>query len=154
FSGHLFFNDRWYGFDDGLYAAARLLEILTVSEQTLDSLMASFPTYITTAEIKVAVDDEAKFAFVEALLLAGAFPGGTAVAIDGIRVEYPAGWGLIRASSTSPALPLRFEADNQAALERIQATVRTQLLKLDHQLARDFYGLSPLFVEKNHQPCP
>ncbi|MFA5493553.1 MAG: phosphomannomutase/phosphoglucomutase [Porticoccaceae bacterium] len=138
FSGHLFFNDRWYGFDDGLYAAARLLEILTVSEQTLDSLMASFPTYITTAEIKVAVDDEAKFAFVEALRLAGDFAGGTAVAIDGIRVEYPDGWGLIRASNTSPALTLRFEADNQAALERIQATFRTQLLKLDHHLALDF----------------
>ena len=138
FSGHLFFNDRWYGFDDGLYAAARLLEIIGLREQTLDDIVATFPTSVATEEIKVAASDEEKFAFVEALRLAGNFGGGTVIAIDGIRVEYPDGWGLIRASNTAPALTLRFEADSTEALQRIQGIFKEQLGKLDQRLSLDF----------------
>jgi len=138
FSGHLFFNDRWHGFDDGLYAAARLLEIIGLREQSLDDIVATFPATVATQEIKVAVSDEEKFAFVEALRLAGNFGDGAIIAIDGIRVEYPDGWGLIRASNTAPALTLRFEADSQEALQRIQGIFKAQLHKLDQHLSLDF----------------
>src|SRR5690606_11242737 len=139
FSGHLFFNDRWHGFDDGLYAAARLLEIIGLREQSLDDIVATFPATVATQEIKVAVSDEEKFAFVEALRLAGNFGDGAIIAIDGIRVEYPDSWGLIRASNTAPALTLRFEADSQEALQRIQGIFKAQLHKLDQPLSLDFY---------------
>ena len=138
FSGHLFFNDRWHGFDDGLYAAARLLEILGFREQGLDDIIATFPQTVATAEIRVAVSEEEKFAFVEALRVAGNFSGGTLINIDGIRVEYPDGWGLIRVSNTAPALTLRFEADDPEALDRIKTRFRNQLYKLDDSLSLDF----------------
>ncbi len=138
FSGHLFFNDRWHGFDDGLYAAARLLEIIGFREQGLDDIVASFPRTYATAEIRVAVGDEEKFAFVEALRMAGNFEGGSLISLDGLRVEYPDGWGLIRASNTAPALTLRFEADSEEGLERIKGVFRGQLAKLDQELSLDF----------------
>lgn len=138
FSGHLFFNDRWFGFDDGLYAAARLLEIIALWEQNLDDIVAAFPTMVATPEIKVIVRDEEKFTYVEALRLAGNFADGTLISIDGVRVEYRDGWGLIRASNTSPALTLRFEADSEPALKRIQGIFREQLLKLDNDLPLTF----------------
>ena len=138
FSGHLFFNDRWHGFDDGLYAAARLLEILGFREQSLDDIIATFPTSVASDEIRVAVSEEEKFAFVEALRMAGDFSGGSLINIDGIRVEYPDGWGLIRASNTSAALTLRFEADDDEALARIKSRFRNQLRKLDDSLLLDF----------------
>lgn len=138
YSGHLFFNDRWHGFDDGLYAAARLLEIIVFREETLDDIMATFPQTTASDEIRVTVSEEEKFAFIEALRVAGDFLDGTLINIDGIRVEYPDGWGLIRASNTSPALTLRFEADDQDALDRIKACFRNQLHKLDEDLQLDF----------------
>jgi len=138
FSGHLFFNDRWFGFDDGLYAAARLLEIIALREQSLDEIVATFPVMIATPEIKIAVRDQEKFTYVDALRLAGNFGDGTLITIDGVRVEFRDGWGLIRASNTSPALTLRFEADSEAALKRIQGVFREQLLKLDNDLPLTF----------------
>ena len=138
FSGHLFFNDRWPGFDDGLYAAARLLEVISCRAQGLDNIIATFPTTVATDEIRVAVDEKKKFTLIETLRLAGNFTGGTLINIDGIRVEYPNGWGLIRASNTAPALTLRFEADDPEALARIKACFRDQLSKLDGSLSLKF----------------
>lgn len=138
FSGHIFFNDRWYGFDDGLYAAARLLEILTLREQGLDDTLAGFPTICATPEIKIPVADEDKFRLVEALNRTGGFENGKITTLDGIRVEYPDGWGLVRASNTSAALTLRFEATTPEALENIMALFRQQLHAVDPELIIHF----------------
>ncbi|MFI0474323.1 phosphomannomutase/phosphoglucomutase [Halomonas sp. HMF6819] len=120
-SGHIFFKERWYGFDDGLYAAARLLEILSGQNVCADALFARFPQEVSTPEINVAVADEEKFGLVEALARDGDFGEGIKTTIDGIRVDYSDGFGLCRASNTTPALVLRFEGESDAALSRIRA---------------------------------
>ena len=120
-SGHVFFKDRWYGFDDGLYSGARLLEILSrVADptQTLESL----PDSLCTPELHVPVAEGENHKLVARMQASAKFPGSTdIVTIDGLRVHYPDGFGLIRASNTTPVLVMRFEADTQAALDRIQA---------------------------------
>ncbi len=138
YSGHLFFNDRWYGFDDALYAAARLLEIMTIREQGLDDILAALPASVSTPEIRVPVGDERKFELVERLVEAGDFEDGNTNTLDGLRVEYADGWGLVRASNTGPALTLRFEADTEKALERIKTVFREQLARVDDSLDLDF----------------
>ena len=138
FSGHLFFNDRWFGFDDALYAAARLLEIIGLREQSLDEIVASFPESVATEEIKVAMDEEQKDRFVERLASEGDFGDGAVITTDGLRVEYAEGWGLVRASNTSPALTLRFEAESRGEVERIQALFKRQLHLIDPTLAIPF----------------
>jgi len=119
-SGHMFFKERWYGFDDGLYSGARLLEILSrVADpsRTLESL----PDAISTPELQIAVAEGENHKLIAELQGSASFPGSTAVnTIDGLRVEYPDGFGLLRASNTTPVLVLRFEADNDAALARIR----------------------------------
>lgn len=134
FSGHICFGERWYGFDDALYAAARLLEIVGGADDSVDALFARFPTTFSTPELKVATTEEAKFQVMERLITAGDFGAGTVTAIDGLRVDYPEGWGLIRPSNTSPVLTLRFEADSEEALERLQALFAEQLSAADPQL--------------------
>ena len=121
-SGHIFFNDRWLGFDDGLYTGVRLLEILAKSGKTLDQLFAEIPESLSTPEINLPLADEKKFKVVDQLVktAASTFPDETIITIDGVRVEFNDGWGLVRASNTTPCLVLRFEADNQSALDRIQ----------------------------------
>jgi len=121
-SGHIFFRERWYGFDDGLYGAARLLEILSRQEEDADAFFARFPQDIGTPEINVTVTDESKFDLVERLAREGDFGSdGIKTTLDGIRVDYPDGWGLCRASNTTPVLVLRFEGKTDAALARIRA---------------------------------
>lgn len=120
-SGHIFFKERWYGFDDGLYAAARLLEILSCYPGSADELFDQFPQDISTPEINVNVSDEEKFAIVETLAREGDFGEGIKTTLDGIRVDYHDGWGLCRASNTTPALVLRFEGKDHSALNRIRA---------------------------------
>jgi phosphomannomutase / phosphoglucomutase len=120
-SGHLFFKDRWYGFDDGLYSGARLLEILSRypdATQVLESL----PDSISTPELNIALPKEGdNHALIAELQKSARFEGATEVnTIDGLRVEYPDGFGLMRASNTTPVLVLRFEGDSDAALERIR----------------------------------
>ena len=105
-SGHVFFKERWYGFDDGLYAAARLLEILAASDMDLDEIFAQFPEEISTPEINIQVSDDNKFSIIEQMQ-AGEYAGGNKNTIDGVRVDYPDGWGLIRASNTTPVLVLK-----------------------------------------------
>ncbi|OMH39437.1 phosphoglucomutase [Motiliproteus sp. MSK22-1] len=132
-SGHIFFKERWYGFDDGLYSAARLLEILAAEERNADQIFDSFPEDISTPEINITVTDESKFKIVEQLQK-GEYPGGNASTIDGIRVDYPDGWGLIRASNTTPVLVLRFEAETQEALDRIRDQFQLRLQEVDKDL--------------------
>ncbi|MEH6650262.1 MAG: phosphomannomutase/phosphoglucomutase [Motiliproteus sp.] len=132
-SGHIFFKERWYGFDDGLYGAARLLEILANESRSSDEIFAQFPEDISTPEINIDVTDESKFTIVEAMQQAE-YNGGEAHTIDGIRVNYPDGWGLVRASNTTPVLVLRFEAQTQAALERIREQFQRNLQAIDSTL--------------------
>lgn len=138
YSGHIFIKDRWYGFDDGLYAAARLLEIMTLRDQTLDELFEAFPKLIATPELKISVSEQVKFSLIEKLVAQGDFDQGKITDIDGLRVDYPEGWGLVRASNTSPALTLRFEAETQAGLEKIQQAFKRELLKADNSLSLPF----------------
>ncbi|WP_346795806.1 phosphomannomutase/phosphoglucomutase [Halomonas sp. Bachu 37] len=119
-SGHIFFKERWYGFDDGLYAAARLLEILANQPEDADTFIESFPQDIGTPEINITVTDDTKFDLVARLAREGDFGEGVKTTLDGIRVDYPDGWGLCRASNTTPVLVLRFEGKNDAALARIR----------------------------------
>jgi len=138
FSGHLFFNDRWHGFDDGLYASARLLEILSLRQQTLDEIMASFPESVATPEIRVRVDDQKKFELITRLRTGGNFGDGKITDIDGLRVDFADGWGLARASNTSPDLTLRFEASSNESLDEIKNMFRQQLRAIDRDLNLDF----------------
>ncbi|MFU8816609.1 MAG: phosphomannomutase/phosphoglucomutase, partial [Pseudomonadales bacterium] len=134
FSGHVCFGERWYGFDDALYAAARLLEILGGCDDSADQLFAQFPVTFSTPELKIHTSEQGKFATMERLAAAGDFGGGTVTAIDGLRVDYPEGWGLVRASNTGPVLTLRFEADSEEALEQLQRLFEQQLAAVDPQL--------------------
>lgn len=137
-SGHVFFQERWYGFDDGLYAAARLLEILGIEDRQIDEVFAEFPEDLSTPELNVAVTEDSKFALVERLSKEGDFGDGSVNTIDGVRVDYPDGWGLCRASNTTPVLVLRFEAESEEALERIKDVFRTNLKRVAPDLALDF----------------
>lgn len=132
-SGHVFFKERWFGFDDGLYAAARLLEILAESELDLDEIFEQYPEEISTPEINITVTDDEKFDII-AKMQAGSFAGGDINTIDGIRVDYADGWGLVRASNTTPVLVLRFEAQTQDALQRIQQQFMQQLQAINPSL--------------------
>ena len=129
-SGHIFFGERWYGFDDGLYAAARLLEILGIEDRQSSEVFAEFPEDISTPELNLEVTDEGKFRIIQRLSDLADFGEANITTIDGIRVDYPDGWGLCRASNTTPMLVLRFEAENEAALERIKQIFRGQLKAL------------------------
>ena len=134
FSGHIFFNDRWDGFDDGLYAATRLLEILSSEHLAkhpahlrLTNIIANFERSIYTPEILIPVPESEKFAVMEKLAKNCQFDGANIITIDGLRVEYTHGWGLIRASNTSANLTLRFEADSERESKRIKELFRAQL---------------------------
>lgn len=138
-SGHVFFKERWFGFDDGLYSAARLLEILGVEDKTSDEVFAEFPEDISTPEINITVDDESKFTIVEKLCARKEqFVGGNVSTIDGLRVDFPNGWGLCRASNTTPVLVLRFEADDEDSLAEIKAKFKLHLKDIEPTLNCDF----------------
>jgi phosphomannomutase/phosphoglucomutase len=123
-SGHTFFKERWYGFDDGLYTGARLLEILARAADGNPVLMG-LPNSPSTPELNIKMAEGEPFALIDKLKAAGKFEGATEIiTIDGVRVEYPDGFGLARPSNTTPVVVLRFEADTPAALERIQAGFR------------------------------
>jgi phosphomannomutase/phosphoglucomutase len=134
YSGHIFIKDRWYGFDDGIYAMARLLEIITLRDQKIDAIFAAFPQLYSTPEIKIAIPELDKFGLIKKLSEIGDFASGTITTIDGLRVDYTKGWGLVRASNTSPALTLRFEAESHESLEKIQQIFKRELLKVDPRL--------------------
>lgn len=137
-SGHIFFKERWYGFDDGIYSAARLLEIISLDKRDAERVFSAFPMDISTPEINITVTDEGKFALIEALQARGQWGEANLTTLDGVRVDYPKGWGLVRASNTTPVLVLRFEADSQDELERIKEVFRTQLKAVDPALSLPF----------------
>ena len=125
-SGHFFFNDRWYGFDDGLYAGGRMLEILSKTNKNADELFAEIPESVSTPEIAESVEEADKAALMQKLSAQAEerFPEARRIiTLDGVRIEFGAGWGLVRASNTSPKLVMRFEADNEEALEQIQHSI-------------------------------
>jgi len=137
-SGHLFFKDQWYGFDDALYSACRLLEIFSQSSDTVSVQCAQVPNSINTPEIKIPILDEKKFKFMQQLSELAHFSDAQVIAIDGLRVEFAHGWGLIRASNTTPCLVARFEADDWNKLTEIQALFKTKLHAIDSELAIPF----------------
>lgn len=138
-SGHIFFNDRWHGFDDGMYAMTRLLEILSLESADADAVFAGLKTGVATPEISIPVTDQSKFPLIEKLQAkAGEFSDGSAVTIDGLRVDFDDGWGLVRASNTGPTLVARFEGSNETALNRIKDQFRQQLLAINPQLRVPF----------------
>ncbi|MBB5465486.1 phosphomannomutase/phosphoglucomutase [Paraburkholderia sp. CI2] len=127
-SGHVFFKDRWYGFDDGLYTGARLLEILTrVADPS--KLLNSLPNSHSTPELQLKLEEGENFELIARMQQNAKFTGAdNVVKIDGLRVEYPDGFGLARSSNTTPVVVMRFEADNDAALKRIQNDFRRVIL--------------------------
>ena len=128
-SGHLFFNDRWNGSDDGVYAGARLLEILAQVDNPSE-LLNALPNAVATPELNIAVAEGEQHRIIEKLQKNAKFPGSLEIiTIDGLRVEYPDGFGLVRASNTTPVLVLRFEAESNSALKRIQDQFRSILRK-------------------------
>ncbi|MCP4412804.1 MAG: phosphomannomutase/phosphoglucomutase, partial [Gammaproteobacteria bacterium] len=137
-SGHIFFKERWYGFDDGLYAGARLLEILSNEVERSARVFSHLPESISTPELNLDMADDVKFDFIDKLAEEGDFAGGKITDIDGIRVDYSTGWGLVRASNTTPCLVIRFEAETDADLKNIQAVFRQQLLRFDSDLVLPF----------------
>ncbi len=136
-SGHFFFSERWYGFDDGIYAAARLLEILAIDEDP-SAVLEALPSGESTPELKVEAPGGDPHAFVARVQATAAFDGARLSTIDGVRADWPDGWGLVRASNTTPVLVLRFDADSRDALARIQRTFREQLLAIEPTLALPF----------------
>ncbi len=134
FSGHIFIKERWYGFDDGIYAAARLLEIMSSRHEDLDSIFAEFPPAQITPEMLIAVAEDKKFAIVRQLVETGDFGEAKLNTLDGLRADFPYGWGLVRASNTSPNLTLRFEADTEGDLQKIIDLFAGELKKVDPSL--------------------
>ncbi len=127
-SGHMFFADRYFGYDDAVYASCRLIEILAKAGRPLSTLLADLPPTVSTPEIRVDCPDDVKFQVVEEAKKQLAREHKI-IDIDGVRVLFPEGWGLIRASNTQPALVLRFEATSEAALQKIREVVESQVKK-------------------------
>lgn len=138
-SGHMFFKERWYGFDDALYAAARLLEILSKTDRKASDIFGEIPNSINTPELNVVLDEDgAQHAFIEKFVAGSTFEGATLTTIDGVRADYPDGWGLVRASNTTPSLVIRFEADTDEAMERIQSEFRKNMQATDSSIPVPF----------------
>ncbi len=139
-SGHFFFKERWYGFDDGVYAAARLLEILAgdLDGRSPEEIFATLPKSVSTPELKIALPEGEHYRFMDTLRQQANFEDASLITIDGLRADWPDGWGLVRASNTTPVLVLRFEANDAAALKRIQQIFRKQLLAVDFKLKLPF----------------
>ena len=136
-SGHIFFNDQWYGFDDGHYSAFRLLEIMKKSDMPLSSMLNQLPKAHSTPELNLNVKEEKKFRVVEDFVNKAKFEGGSKVTIDGLRVDFEDGWGLIRASNTTPKLVLRFEAKTPSRLKEIKNMFLNQLKLIDETIHID-----------------
>nr|WP_250647657.1 phosphomannomutase/phosphoglucomutase [Sessilibacter corallicola] len=138
YSGHIFIKDRWYGFDDGLLVAARLLEIMSLRDQKMSEIFAAFPALPSTPEIRVAIDESEKFETVKRLVESGNFQSGTTTTVDGLRVDFAKGWGLVRASNTAAELTLRFEGDNEEVIEQLKLLFKRELAKVAPSLDLSF----------------
>ena len=124
-SGHIFFKERWFGFDDALYTAARLLEVLSADGQSVAAVFQALPDAVSTPELRVDLQEGAQTVFMSRLMELADLKGAVLTTIDGLRADFADGWGLVRASNTTPSLILRFEADTEAALKRIKEEFRT-----------------------------
>jgi len=133
-SGHIFFNDQWYGFDDGHYSAFRLINIIARLGTSLSSLFRDLPKAFSTPELNIDIAEEKKFHIVEAFTQQSNFLGGEKITIDGLRVNFIDGWGLLRASNTTPKLVLRFEAQTAERLSEIQQLFFMQLQSIDESI--------------------
>lgn len=137
-SGHFFFRERWYGFDDGIYAAARLMEILASQGRSPIEVFAELPNSVSTPELKIPMEEGEHYQFIDQFRVSARFDGARITTIDGIRADWEDGWGLVRASNTTPVLVLRFDADNERALERIKGEFRRQILQTRADLILPF----------------
>lgn len=133
-SGHIFYRDRYYGYDDALYASLRLLEVLAGSGRPMSALTADLPRVWSTPEIREECTEEQKFALVDIVRRRLADEGMDVIDIDGVRVEFPDGWGLLRASNTQPVLVMRFEAESPEVLERYERMIRRHLKAAGREL--------------------
>ena len=138
FSGHIMFSERWYGFDDGLYAGARLLEILSLDYRSSAEIFAELPDALSTPEIPLRLNEGQPQQVMRAIEQLPDLPGARMVKIDGVRAEFEQGWGLVRASNTTPTLLFRFEADNQEGLAQVQSIFRDLLAKVAPDLTVPF----------------
>tara|TARA_B100000287_G_scaffold74695_1_gene66537 strand:- start:229 stop:1050 length:822 start_codon:yes stop_codon:yes gene_type:complete len=136
-SGHIFFNDRWYGFDDGHYSAFRLLEIMDNLSLSLSSILNQLPKACSSPELNINIEEEKKFKIVKDFVEKAEFEGGSKVTIDGLRVNFKDGWGLMRASNTTPKLVLRFEAQTNSRLKEIKNMFLDQLKLIDESIQID-----------------
>ena len=139
-SGHIFFADRWYGFDDALYSGARLLEIVASGWESLSQLLSRYPEAHNTPELDIEVPEEEKFDLMAKVLADLDLSGGESDHTDGLRLQFADGWGLIRASNTSARLTARFEGDSPAALARIHSQFKEALLAVDERLLLPDYS--------------
>ena len=137
-SGHFFFAERWYGFDDGIYAAARLLEILAAEKRPPAQVLAELPKAESTPELKIEMEEGQPHAFIEEFASKAEFENSTLTTIDGLRADFEDGWGLVRASNTTPVLVIRFEGNDKKALIRIQKQFRDQILIINPSLNLPF----------------
>ncbi|MEK6750024.1 MAG: phosphomannomutase/phosphoglucomutase [Pseudomonadota bacterium] len=137
-SGHIFFKDRWYGFDDALYCAARLLEILARDTRSTGEIFSALPDMINTPELRLDLEEGTHFTLMQQLLDAAVMDEARLTTIDGLRADFVDGWGLVRASNTTPCLVIRFEAENAQAMQRIQACFRDMFYAVDKALKLPF----------------
>ena len=138
-SGHIFFKERWFGFDDGLYAAARMLEILAADPRPASTIFDELPDDVSTPEITVHLEkDGAQHEFIKNFVAQAKFPGATLSTIDGIRADFTDGWGLVRASNTTPSLVIRFEAESQQRLNELKDTFKSQIHAIDPSIVLPF----------------
>lgn len=128
-SGHIFFNDTWYGFDDGHYAGVRILDLITRSNLSIEELVSQLPQSHSTPELNINVDDENKFLIIERFARECSLDGNK-VTIDGLRIEFENGWGLLRASNTTPKLVLRFEGNTKETLNSIKTDFLNELKRI------------------------
>jgi len=137
-SGHIFFKERWFGFDDGIYSGARLLEILAAEVRQPRVVFASLPDSVNTPELQIQMEEGAHHAFIDKLLDNADFGSANVTMIDGLRADYADGWGLVRASNTTPCLVLRFEGQTKEAMAKVQAKFKEVLHGIDDTLDLPF----------------
>jgi len=137
-SGHIFFKERWYGFDDGLYSAARMLEILSKKKGTSSEIFNALPDSFNTPEIQISFDEGEHHVFMDKFKKSAKFDNADISTIDGMRVTWDKGWGLIRPSNTTPCLVLRFEAEDENSLSEVQENFRKQILATDSSINLSF----------------
>ena len=137
-SGHFFFKERWYGFDCGIYSAARLLEILAADERDVREILNSLPNSVSTPELKVHMQEGENHVFVDEMQQKSKFVDAKVTTIDGVRADFIDGWGLVRASNTTPILVCRFDADSAESLQRIKDVFKQQMLAINNQLKLPF----------------